>query len=58
MFGNVGTGSKERILGSIPLQIGQLKTGTCRSVRDFPWKSKIFRNRVRKAIINGVKLKE
>jgi len=55
MFGNLETGSKEWILGSIPSQIGPLKTGTCRSVRDFPCKHKIFRNRVKKAIINGVK---
>jgi len=35
-----------------------LETTACRSVREFPYKTKIFRNRVREAIIKVVKWKE
>jgi hypothetical protein len=53
MFGKLETGNKERISGSIPVQIGSLKLET--PIGTFPCKAKIFRNRVKKAIINGVK---
>jgi len=40
MFGKLGTGNKERLLGSIPFSTGPLKTGTtCRNVRDLPLKT-------------------
>jgi len=55
MFGKLATGSKERISGSIHLLIGPLKTGTDYYYTTFPCEPKIFRNRVRKAIINRVK---
>ena len=59
MFGKLGTGSKERISGSIPLKIGpNLNQLPGETSGTFPCKPKSFRNRVRKATINEVKSKE
>jgi len=58
MFRKLGTGSKERISGSICMQkrtIKNWKQLPAEALGTFPCKPKIFRNRVRKAIINGVK---
>jgi hypothetical protein len=57
-FGKLGTGSKERISGSIPFLTGPLKTGTNylqKELETFLCEPKIFRKKVRYAIINGVK---
>jgi len=57
MFGNLKTGSDEWISVIIPLEMEPLKTGIklVEELWTFPCKPKVFRNRVRKAIINGVK---
>jgi hypothetical protein len=53
MFGKLGTGNKEWLSGSIPLEIGRLKTADV--LGTFLCKPKIFRNRARKAIISRLK---
>jgi hypothetical protein len=50
MFTKLGSGRKEIISGSIPL----LK-GPAEALGNFPCKPTIFRNQVRKVIINSVK---
>jgi hypothetical protein len=58
MFGNLGTGSKEEISGSIVCiyrTIKNWKQLPAEALRTFPCKPKMFIYRVRKAIINGAK---
>ena len=61
MFGKLGTGSNERISGSILFVNRNIKNWNrlpAEVLGTFRCKPKIFRNRVRKATVNGVKLKE
>jgi hypothetical protein len=59
-FRKLETGSTERVSGNIPLQTRPLKTEKkpAEALGTFPCKPKMFRNRFRKAIINGVLRKE
>jgi len=57
-FRKLGIGSKEWMSGSVPFLNRSIKNWNqlpAEVLRTFPCKPKIFRNRVRKAIINGVK---
>jgi len=58
MFGKLGTGSKQRISGSIPFVNRTIKNWNklpAEALGTFLSKPKIFRKRVRKAIINRMK---
>jgi hypothetical protein len=58
LFGKLGTGSKEQISGKYSFVNRTIKNWNqlpAEVLGTFPCKPKIFRNRVRKTIINGMK---